>query len=144
LVLIAVALYFTLTPDLSNLSKPAVLPLTVFSFCLAPAIGFYDGIFGPGTGSFFMLALVALFGLGIIEATGRTKLLNFTSNIVALTMFAIGGKIIWTIGLTMGVAQLAGAQIGAHVAIANGAKIIRPMLVIMCIAMAIRLMWNFF
>ncbi len=144
MVLIAVALYFALTPNLSNLAKPAVLPLAAFSFCLAPAIGFYDGIFGPGTGSFFMLALVALFGLGLVEATGRTKLLNFTSNFAALAMFALGGKIIWTVGLTMGVAQLAGAQLGARVAIANGVKIIRPLLVVMCIAMAIRLMWNFF
>ncbi len=144
MVLIAVALYFALTPNLSNLAKPAVLPLAAFSFCLAPAIGFYDGIFGPGTGSFFMLALVALFGLGLVEATGRTKLLNFTSNIAALAMFALGGKIIWTVGLIMGVAQLAGAQLGARVAIANGVIIIRPLLVVMCIAMAIRLMWNFF
>lgn len=142
LVLVAVALYFALSPDLSNLSKPPVLPLAAFSFCIAPVIGFYDGVFGPGTGSFFMLALVALFGLGIVEATGRTKLLNFTSNIAALVMFAIGGKIIWTIGLTMGVAQLAGAQIGARVAIATGAKIIRPLLVVMCVAMAVRLYMN--
>jgi uncharacterized protein len=141
-VLIAVALYFAFSPNLSNLTRPAKLPLAVFSFCIAPAIGFYDGIFGPGTGSFFMLALVALFGLGIVEATGRTKLLNFTSNISALIMFALGGKIIWVIGLTMGVAQLIGAQIGARLAIANGAKIIRPLLVVMCIAMAIRLYMN--
>jgi uncharacterized protein len=142
IVLVAVALYFAFAPNLSHLSKPAILPLAAFSFCIAPVIGFYDGVFGPGTGSFFMLALVALFGLGIIEATGRTKLLNFTSNIAALVMFAIGGKIIWSIGLTMGLAQFAGAQIGARLAISNGAKIIRPLLVIMCIAMAIRLYMN--
>jgi uncharacterized protein len=138
-VLILVALYFAFSPNLSNLARPAKLPLAVFSFCIAPLIGFYDGIFGPGTGSFFMLALVALFGLGIVEATGRTKLLNFTSNIAALLMFALGGKIIWAIGLTMGVAQIVGSQIGARLAITNGAKIIRPLLVVMCIAMALRL-----
>jgi uncharacterized membrane protein YfcA len=139
-VLVAVALYFAFSPNLSNLAQPAKLRIAAFTFCVAPLIAFYDGIFGPGTGSFFMLALVALFGLGIVEATGRTKLLNFTSNIAALVMFAISGKIIWTIGLTMGVTQFAGAQIGSRLAIANGAIIIRPLLVLMCIAMAIKLL----
>jgi uncharacterized protein len=141
-VLVAVALYFAFAPNLSNIRTAPKITVGMFSFLFAPVIGFYDGIFGPGTGSFFMLALVALLGLGIVEATGRTKLLNFTSNIAALVMFAIGGKIIWMVGLPMGLAQFAGAQIGARLAIANGAKIIRPLLVIMCIAMAIRLYMN--
>jgi uncharacterized protein len=140
--LIVVALYFALSPKLSAHGSKAHLPAAAFTFALAPLIGFYDGIFGPGTGSFFMLALLSLFGLGIIEATGRTKLLNFTSNIASLLVFILGGKIIWVIGLTMGVAQLIGAQIGARAAIANGAKIIRPLLVTVCIAMAIRLMMD--
>jgi uncharacterized protein len=140
--LVVVALYFAVSSNLGKITRPAVLPLGVFSFAVAPVIGFYDGIFGPGTGSFFMLALVALFGVGLIEATGRTKLLNFASNIAALIMFALGGKIIWTIGLTMGMAQVVGAQLGARVAIANGAKIIRPLLVVMCVAMAVRLYIN--
>jgi uncharacterized protein len=141
-VLVAVALYFAFAPNLSNIRTAPKITVGMFSFLIAPVIGFYDGIFGPGTGSFFMLALVALLGLGIVEATGRTKLLNFTSNIAALVMFAIGGKIIWMVGLPMGLAQFAGAQIGARLAIANGAKIIRPLLVVMCIAMAIRLYMN--
>jgi uncharacterized protein len=140
--LVLVALYFAFAPKLSVDGSIAKLNVGFFSFLIAPAIGFYDGIFGPGTGSFFMVALVALFGVGLIEATGRTKLLNLTSNIAALLMFIIGGKIVWTIGLSMGVAQLVGAQIGARVAIANGAKIIRPLLVVMCVAMAIRLYMN--
>jgi uncharacterized protein len=137
---VAVALYFAFAPNLSNIRTTPKISAGVFSFLIAPAIGFYDGIFGPGTGSFFMLALVALLGLGIVEATGRTKLLNFISNIAALLMFAIGGKIVWMVGLPMGLAQFAGAQIGARLAIANGAKIIRPLLVLMCIAMALRLL----
>lgn len=138
--LILIALYFALSPRLSNNAKKPRFHGALFSFALAPLIGFYDGIFGPGTGSFFMLALVSLFGLGVVQATGRTKLLNFTSNIASLLMFMLGGKIIWTIGLTMGVAQLLGAQIGARLAIRNGAAIIRPLLVVVCIAMAVKLM----
>lgn len=138
--LIGIAVYFALSPRLSNEARPPRFPISLFSFGLAPLIGFYDGIFGPGTGSFFMLALVALFGLGAVQATGRTKLLNFTSNIASLLMFALGGKIVWITGLTMGVAQLIGAQLGARMAISNGAALIRPLLVVVCIAMAVKLL----
>jgi uncharacterized membrane protein YfcA len=140
--LLAVALYFALSPRLTDEASEPVFPMAAFAFGLAPVIGFYDGFFGPGTGSFFMLALVSIFGLGIIEATARTKLLNFTSNVAALLIFAFTAKIVLVIGLVMGLAQLVGAYIGAHVAIRNGAKIIRPLLVLVCIAMAIRLLFD--
>jgi uncharacterized membrane protein YfcA len=140
ILLIAIAIYFTLSTKLRNEQSKAKFGLGFFSFALAPMIGFYDGIFGPGTGSFFMLALVSLFGFGIIQATARTKLLNFTSNISALILWVLAGKVFWIIGLVMGVAQFMGAQIGAHVAIANGAKVIRPLLVLVCIALAVKLL----
>ena len=138
--LIVIALYFALGPRINEQQSKPRLALSAFTFGLAPAIGFYDGIFGPGTGSFFMLALVSLFGVGLLEATGRTKLFNFTSNIAALLMFVLTGKIFWTIGLVMGAAQFAGAQLGSHLAIKNGAKIIRPLLVVVCLAMATKLL----
>ncbi len=142
LLLIAIAIYFAVSPKLSNESKAPRISQTAFALGLAPAIGFYDGIFGPGTGSFFMLAMVTLLGLGIVQATAQTKLLNFTSNIAALLVFAFSGKIIWVAGLTMGVAQFLGAQLGSHTAMKQGAKIIRPLLVIVCCAMAIKLLMN--
>jgi uncharacterized membrane protein YfcA len=140
ILLLAVALYFALSPRLTDEASEPVFPMAAFSFGLAPAIGFYDGFFGPGTGSFFMLALVSVFGLGLIEATARTKLLNFTSNVAALAVFAFTAKIVLIAGLVMGVAQVIGAYIGAHVAIRNGAKVIRPLLVTVCIAMAVKLL----
>ncbi len=138
--LIAIALYFAFSPSFTNQSSSPRWPARAFTFFLAPLLGFYDGIFGPGTGSFFMLVLVTLFGLGAVEATGRTKLFNFTSNVAALLIFATGGKILWAIGLMMGVAQFIGAQLGAKLAIKNGAKIIRPLLVVVCCAMATKLL----
>lgn len=138
--LIIIAVYFALSSRLRDEPDKARMGPGFFSFAAAPLIGFYDGIFGPGTGSFFMLALVSLFGLGVVQATARTKLLNFTSNIAALLMFALGGTIVWMIGLTMGLAQLLGAQIGARLAIRSGASIIRPLLVLVCIAMAVKLL----
>jgi uncharacterized protein len=137
--LVLVALYFAFTPKMSVNGSKAKLPMTTFVFGFAPVIAFYDGIFGPGTGSFFMLVLVSLFGLGVVEATGRTKLLNVTSNIASLLVFLFTGKIVWVVGLVMGVAQVLGAQAGARLAIANGPAIIRPLLVVMCVAMAARL-----
>ncbi len=139
--LLLVAGYFALSPKLSVDGSIPKLGIGVFSFFVAPLIGFYDGVFGPGTGSFFMLALVGLFGLGVVEATGRTKLLNFTSNVASLLMFMLGGKIVWVAGLCMAVGQLVGAQIGARVAISNGARVIRPLLVLVCVGMAARLWW---
>lgn len=138
--LILMALYFALSPRLSDAASHPRLAPAWFTFLFAPAIGFYDGVFGPGTGSFFMLSLVTLFGLSIVEATGRTKLFNFTSNVAALILFALGGQIVWIVGLAMGVGQLIGAQIGAHMAIRNGTKLIRPLLVIVSIAMAAKLL----
>ncbi len=138
--LILIAIYFALSPRMNDLASTPRLKPQIFTFVFAPVIGFYDGVFGPGTGSFFMLALVTLFGLGVVEATGRTKLLNFTSNVAALIMFALGGKIVWIIGFTMGLCQVIGAQIGAHMAIRNGARLIRPLLVTVCIVIAVKLL----
>jgi uncharacterized protein len=140
--LVLVAIYFALSPKLSNENTKARLPLFAFSFALAPLIGFYDGIFGPGTGSFFMLALISLFGFGVLQATAQTKLYNFTSNIASLLIFILAGHIVWIAGLCMGVAQFAGAQIGSRLAIANGTRMIRPLLVLVCIAMAARLLFS--
>ncbi len=140
--LVVIALYFAFAPKMSDQSKKPRLPAAAFAFGIGPMIAFYDGIFGPGTGSFFMLALVSLFGLRLVEATGRTKLFNLTSNLAALLVFAMGGKIVWITGLVMGAGQLIGAQIGARLAIKNGAKIIRPLLVVVCLVMAARLMWS--
>jgi uncharacterized protein len=142
ILLIIIASYFALSPKLSNETKPARVPMAAFAFGVAPAIGFYDGIFGPGTGSFFMLALVSLVGLGAVQATAQTKLLNFTSNVASLLVFALSGKVVWIIGLTMGVAQFIGAQLGSNFAMKQGVTIIRPLLVFVCCAMATRLLFD--
>ena len=139
-ILIGIALYFALKPDMSDVDKTARLTPFLFGFCVVPLIGFYDGVFGPGTGSFFMLAFIALAGYGVLKATAHTKLLNFASNLGGLLAFAVVGTILFKTGLIMGIAQFLGARIGASLAMRNGAKIIKPLLVIVCTALAIRLM----
>jgi uncharacterized membrane protein YfcA len=112
----------------------------LFGLTLVPAIGCYDGIFGPGTGSFFMLAFVMLLGFGMLKATAHTKMLNFASNIGAFAVFAFSGVIHWQAGLVMGVGQFLGAQAGSRLAMRSGARLIRPLLVVACVALAIRLL----
>jgi uncharacterized membrane protein YfcA len=138
--LIVMAVYFALSPKLSDADARARIGPRAFAGSVALAIGFYDGIFGPGTGSFFMLGFVLLLGYGVVRATAHTKLLNFTSNIAALILFGLSGKIVWPLGLAMGAGQVLGAQLGSRLAIRHGTRLVRPLLVVVCCAMALRLL----
>ncbi|MDM9618792.1 hypothetical protein A6U87_16315 [Rhizobium sp. AC44/96] len=138
--LVAIALYFALKPNLNDVDKHRRMSPFVFGATLVPAIGFYDGVFGPGTGSFFMLSFVSLAGFGMLKATAHTKMLNFGSNIGALVVFVSFGATLWKIGLIMGVCQFLGAQLGSRLAMRTGARLIKPLLVIVCVAFAIKLM----
>jgi len=140
LLLIAVAVYFAVKPSLGDIDRAERLRPAIFLAIVPPAIGFYDGLFGPGTGSFFMLAFVGLAGYGLLKATAHTKLLNFGSNVGAFLVFAAVGAVAWKIGLIMGVAQFLGARIGAALAMRVGARLIKPLLVVVSVALAIRLL----
>ena len=140
--LIAVALYFWLSPRAGDVDGRARLSETAFTFGVVPLIGAYDGVFGPGAGSFFMMGFVALRGMGMVRATAHTKLCNFASNIAALAIWAASGQIMWSLGLAMGVAQIAGSRIGAAMAMNNGTRLVRPLLVAICLALALRLAWQ--
>lgn len=138
--LILVAIYFVVMPRISAEGRPARVSARTFTATVAVGVGFYDGCFGPGTGSFFMLGFVALLGLPLLRATAHTKLLNFASNCGALLFFALTGGVHVLIGVCMGIGQFVGAQIGARLALREGARIIRPLLVVVCCAMAARLL----
>ncbi|HEY4193556.1 MAG TPA: TSUP family transporter [Mesorhizobium sp.] len=139
-ILVAIALYFAIKPNMGDVDRVRRLSPFLFGLLVVPAIGFYDGVFGPGAGSFYMLAFVSLAGYGVLKATANTKLLNFASNLGGFIIFASVGVISWKIGLMMGVAQFLGARTGASLAIQSGAKIIKPLLVIVCVALAIKLL----
>ena len=85
-------------------------------------------------------ALVALFGMGLVSATAHTKFLNLASNIAALITLVIGGYVLWAIGLLMAVASIAGGQVGAHLALRVGGRVIRPLLVVMALALTVKLL----
>ena len=140
ILLIVIALYFLFKPNIGDADKHRRMTPFLFGVTLVPLIGFYDGIFGPGTGSFFMLAFVTLLGFGMLKATAHTKMLNFASNIGAFAVFAVSGAIHWKAGLVMGVGQFLGAQAGSLLAMRSGSKIIRPLLVVACVALATKLL----
>lgn len=139
--LIAIALYFLFAPKLSDADSAARLPFAPFVPILGFVIGFYDGIFGPGTGSFFTVGFVVLFGLGLIRATGSTKALNFISNLAALAIFIPQGHVVWPVAAAMATGQIIGAYIGARTGIRYGATIIRPLVVVVSIALALKLIF---
>ncbi|MBY5539399.1 TSUP family transporter [Rhizobium leguminosarum] len=138
--LVAIAIFFAVKPNLNDLDTYRRMTPFTFGLTLVPIIGFYDGVFGPGTGSFFMLAFVTLAGFGMLKATAHTKLLNLGSNFGALIVFASFGAILWKIGLSMGACQFLGAQLGSRLAMRIGAKLIKPLLVIVCVALAVKLL----
>ena len=137
-----VALYFLLAPRIGDADRAARWPARAFNLGIVPLVGAYDGVFGPGTGSFFMIGFVALRGMGMIRATAHTKLCNFASNAAALAIWTTQGQILWPAGLAMGLAQLAGAHIGAATAMRSGSALVRPLLVAICLALALRLAWQ--
>ncbi len=138
--LIAIALYFGFKPNISDIDQTRRMTPFLFGLTFVPLIGFYDGVFGPGTGSFFMLGFVTLAGFGVLKATAHTKFLNFGSNLGGFAVFALYGVVLWKTGLVMGLGQFIGAQVGSRFAMKNGAKIIKPLLVVTCIALAIKLL----
>jgi uncharacterized membrane protein YfcA len=141
-ILIAIALFFAFKPGLSDQPRPARMTAMSFTLFAVPLIAGYDGFFGPGTGSFFMLALVMLTGLGVLQATAQTKMLNFASNVGSVAVFAFSGATWWWVAGAMALAQVAGATLGSRLAVRVGARLIKPLLVAMSTGMALRLLWQ--
>jgi len=137
--LIANALYFLFSSRVGDVARHRRVSMGAFSMIFGAGIGFYDGFFGPGTGAFFALAFVSILGFSLKQATAHSKLLNMTSNLAALLFFMLGGYVVWSIGLVMAAGQIIGATIGAHLVIRRGTALIRPLLVIVSIALTVKL-----
>ncbi len=138
--LIAVAIYTWLKPDLGKLENLRHVPKQRIQIgAIAGAvIGFYDGIFGPGTGSFLMLILVATLGYAFITASAIAKVVNVATNIGALIVFGINGAVIWQIGIIMGFANITGAIIGSRLAIRGGSTLVRKVFLLVTIVLIVR------
>lgn len=142
LLLIGFALYFLFSPRVSDLDSRRRIGDVLFALTVGSAVGFYDGFFGPGTGTFFAIGYVALLGYNLRRATAHAKLLNFTSNLAALLFFILGGQVVWAIGLAMAAGQFIGGWLGAHLVLAHGARLVRPALVAASLAVSVHLLWQ--
>ncbi|ARD22896.1 MULTISPECIES: TSUP family transporter [Shewanella] len=140
--ILAIGCYFLFSKKISENDKQQVLTPTVFAFTAALGVGFYDGFFGPGTGSFFALAFVSLAGYGLAKATAHAKILNFATNISSLIFFLIGGQVAIVLGLIMLVGQAIGATLGSRLVMTKGVKIIKPLVVTMSFLMSFKLLWS--
>lgn len=139
--ILVVALYTALRKNLGLDNRYTTLKRSslIIGCCFAFVIGFYDGFFGPGTGSFLIFAFIATFGFDFLIASANAKVLNFTSNLASLIMFALNGKIALLYGIPMACFMIVGARVGSKLAIKNGAKLVRPVFIAMSLLMAIKM-----
>lgn len=141
--LVLSALYILLSPRMTD--EDAHHRVTSKGYApIGAAIGFYDGFFGPGAGTFYTTTLVALRGYGLTKATALAKLVNVASAVASLVLFALGGHLAWLLGLCMAAGAMAGGWLGSHSALKFGAKLIRPLLVTISLALTARLLWGYF
>jgi uncharacterized membrane protein YfcA len=139
--LVAVGAYVLLKPSLGDatalrFSGGRHLGLAMLVGVL---IGFYDGALGPGTGSFFVFALVGLLGYGFLEASAKARMANWATNLGALLLFVPQGAVLWKTGLVMGLCNLLGGYVGARTAVARGSGFVRVFFVLVVAAFVVRI-----
>ena len=140
LLLIAVLIYTWKRPQLGQievLKHSETLRLKIAASA-ALVIGFYDGLIGPGTGSFLVLTLVAILGFAFLSASAIAKVVNVATNLGAIIIFGANGEIIWKIGLTLAIANVAGGLIGAHLALKGGSHLVRKVFMGVTFALIIK------
>lgn len=139
--LIAVAIFVAVRPQLgaqTSLRFAGVRHLAVAS-ALATGIGFYDGMIGPGTGTFLIIALVSVIGYNFVAASATAKIVNFATNFGALVLFVSSGAVVWALALPMALANMCGGYLGSRTAIAKGAGFVRVVFLIVVAALIVKL-----
>ena len=142
--LLGIAIYTLLSPGLGDKARTAKISPLGFALIAGALLGFYDGFFGPGTGAFWTIACIGLLGLSLPVATAYTKVVNLTSNIAALLVFAAHDQVRYDFAGVMVLGQLLGAQLGSGLAIKHGAPFIRPLFITVVLALVARLLWQSF
>lgn len=143
--LIAVWLWTLLTPVLgsvTNLRWKGSRKHYVVALGVGAVIGFYDGIFGPGTGSFLLIALVGLLGYSFLMASATAKFVNLGTNAAALIVFGLTGSVLWLLGFLLALFNIAGAFIGARTAVAKGSSFVRLVFLAVVGVLILRLIWE--
>jgi uncharacterized membrane protein YfcA len=137
--LVAVAIYTWRKPDLGSIEvlRHEKNKRFLISAIAGLVIGFYDGVFGPGTGSFLMLVLIYL-GFAFLSASAIAKVVNVSTNLGAIMVFGLNGAILWQVGLVLAMANIVGGLLGARLAIRGGSTLIRKVFLFVTIALIIR------
>lgn len=137
-----IVVYLILRPRLGETNRHHRLDRGPFYLLFGLGLGFYDGFFGPGVGSFWTIAFVTVLGHDFVRAAGHTKVMNFASNLAALGIFASAGAVLWLPGLAMGAGQLLGGRLGVHLAMTRGARFVRPVFLVMAALVALKLIYG--
>lgn len=145
-ILLMVLVYTLVKKDMGRTHAPRLGPRAEAwtASAIGVVIGFYDGFFGPGTGSFFVFLFVRLLGFDFLHASASAKLLNTATNAAALTLFALTGHVWWQIAAVMAVANVAGSLIGTRMALRHGADFVRTMFVLVVSALILKTGWDAF
>lgn len=146
--IIIITLYTLLSKDNRNKqlnhstdqNKVTGWELYLFSLCM----GFYDGFFGPGTGSFLIFGFRKLMKEDYLSASGHSKLLNFTSNVVSLCLYAFHGKVQYKVGIIVGFFMILGAYFGSKLAIRKGSLLIKPVFIMISASLGIKMLFDYF
>ena len=133
-----------LKPDLGGTQRPARMRSHVFHMVFGLALGFYDGFFGPGTGTFWAMACVWFLGLDLRAATGHTKVMNLTSNLASIAIYLYFARVRFEIGFLMAAGQLIGARLGSGLVITRGVRLVRPVFLTVALALTSKLLWDQF
>jgi len=138
--LVAVAAYSLLRPQLGAADIHPRMARGGFDVIFGLSLGFYDGFFGPGTGTFWAMAFMLGVGFNMTKGTGYTKVMNFASNVSSLALFLMAGQVYFTAGLVMGFGQLLGARVGSKMVVKRGTKFIRPVFISMVLVLTAKLL----
>lgn len=141
--LVSVAAFLTLRPQHSEIrAHPSRLPRRALVAFVALAIGAYDGFFGPGTGTFLIIAHVLCFDLNLTHASANAKVVNFASNLASVLLFGLSGTVLWSAAIPMAAAQLLGAYFGAAMAVNGGDRVVRPVVLAVVLALVGKLAFD--
>ena len=139
LVIVAAFLAFRRGPPPGERPEPPRNRMLALGAVIALVIGTYDGFFGPGTGTFLIICFSGLLGHGLTRASADAKVVNFASNLAAVSLFAWRGLVLWHLALPMAAAQFTGAWIGAHMAVRGGDKLVRKVVLLVVTALVVKL-----
>lgn len=142
--LVVVGVFVTFKPSFGTTESPGIRGgwRTWAGIAAVAAISFYDGIFGPGTGMFLIMAFTFIFSQNFLKSAAMAKVVNTATNLGALVTFILGGHVWWTLGIALAAANILGAQVGARTVLSGGTKLIRYALLTLVVVMSCYLSWQ--